>query len=346
MTRQTWTAVVSALVLIILAGVIAFTPIPYVAWDPGVTNDVLGQFDGADEITVHGAETAETSGSLLLTSVSVTSSSATLTLPSALLSYARQVRDVVPRDWAYPVGRSGADLSGDAAMRLNEAQESATVAALNAAGIAVQENPVVDSVSTGGPSYELLQTGDIIETVNDTAVRTADEVNTVIRSLAVGATADFGIVRGGSTMTVSVITQASSTDRSVPRVGVTMRPGYRYEPQVEFNVPDVADESSGLVLSLAIYDKLRSEDLMSSRVVAGTGTIEANGTVGAVSGIAERMSGAERDGAEVFLVPAANCSEATEITTGMEIVRVSRLSDAVSSLDALSQGRAEAVPRC
>ena len=48
MTRQTWTAVVSALTLIVLAGVIAFTPIPYVAWDPGVTNDVLGSSDGVE----------------------------------------------------------------------------------------------------------------------------------------------------------------------------------------------------------------------------------------------------------------------------------------------------------
>ncbi|SYZ32427.1 YlbL family protein [Propionibacterium australiense] len=346
MTRQAWTAVVAALVLIVLSGVIALTPVPYVAWDSGVTNDVLGSLDGTDEITIIGAETTDTTGSLLLTSVSVTSSNATLTLPAALLSYARDVRDVVPRDWAYPVGRSASDLAGDEVMERSVAQESATVAALSAAGIPVQENPVIDSVSTGGPSYELLQTGDIIETVNDTAVRTADEVNGIIRSLAVGATADFGIVRGGSSMTVSVITQASSTDRSVPRVGVTMRPGYRYEPQVEFNVPEVADESSGLVLSLAIYDKLRSEDLMNSRVVAGTGTIEPNGTVGAVSGISERMRGAERDGAQVFLVPAANCSEVTDVGTNMELVRVSRLSDAVSSLDALSQGRAEAVPRC
>ncbi|WP_316667552.1 PDZ domain-containing protein [uncultured Propionibacterium sp.] len=347
MTRQTWTAVVSALALIILAGVIALTPVPYVAWDPGVTDDVLGRSDNTDEITISGVETVGTTGSLLLTSVSVTSSDATLTLPSAFLNYLRDSRDVVPRDWAYPVGRSDSDLANDEAQKMSETEQSATVAALSAAGIAVQENPVVGSVSTGGPAYELLQTGDIIETVNDAAVSTSDDVNAVIRSLAVGATATFGIVRGGSSMVVPITTQASSTDRSVPRVGITMRPGYRYAPQVEFHIPDqVADESSGLVLSLAVYDKLRSEDLMGSRVIAGTGAIEANGTVGAVAGVAEKMRGAERDGAQIFLVPAANCSEVADIDTGMELVKVSKLSDAVSSLDSLALGATEAVPLC
>jgi len=45
-TRQTWTAVVSSLVFIALAAVIAFAPIPFVAWTPGVTYDVLGASDG------------------------------------------------------------------------------------------------------------------------------------------------------------------------------------------------------------------------------------------------------------------------------------------------------------
>ncbi|WP_314906329.1 PDZ domain-containing protein [Propionibacterium acidifaciens] len=347
MTRQTWTAVVSALTLIVLAGVIAFTPIPYVAWDPGVTNDVLGSSDGVDEITISDVATSGTTGRLLLTSVSVTSSDATLTLPAAFLNYLRGSHDVVPRDWAYPVGRSDSDLANDEAQSMNEAEQGATVAALGAAGIPVQENPLVDSVSTGGPAYELLQTGDIIETVNDTPVTTSDEVNGIVRSLAVGATATFGIVRGGSSMVVPVTTQASSTDRTVPRVGITMRPGYRYAPRIEFNVPGrVADESSGLVLSLAIYAKLRSEDLMASRVVAGTGTIEANGTVGAVPAVAEKMRGAEQDGAQIFLVPAANCSDAAGGATDMELVRVAKLSDAVSSLDALAQGHPETVPRC
>lgn len=347
MTRQSWTAVVSALVLIVLAGVITLTPVPYVAWRPGATNDVLGRSNGTDEIAISGVGTSQTSGELLLTSVSVTPSRATLTLPSAFLIYLRGARDVVPRDWVYPVGRSGQDIVDDEEQRLDEAEQGATVAALEAAGIAVQENPVVDSVSTGGPAYELLQTGDVIETVNDTAVSSSEEVDAVIRSLAVGTTAFFGIVRGGSPMTVQVTTQASSTDRTVPRVGITTRTGYRYEPRVEFSLPDqIADESSGLVLALAVYTKLRSEDLLGSRVVAGTGTIEANGTVGAVSGVAEKMSGAERDGADVFLVPAANCSELAGTRGDMEVVKVSRLSDAVSALDDLDQGRTENVPRC
>ncbi|MEV0778193.1 S16 family serine protease [Streptomyces sp. NPDC050428] len=81
------------------------------------------------------------------------------------------------------------------------------------------------------------------------------------------------------------------------------------------------------------------------RDIAGTGTIEENGTVGAVGGVSLKTQAAVRDGATVFLVPEAECADAqSEIPDGMRLIPVRPLKDAVSSLKALEQGGK--VPNC
>ncbi len=80
MTKQTWTATVSAVLFVVLAAVIALVPVPYVTWSPGGTHDLLGQVTGTDgnsvaAITVSGPEvtTHPTTGQLRMTTVAVTS---------------------------------------------------------------------------------------------------------------------------------------------------------------------------------------------------------------------------------------------------------------------------------
>ena len=82
-----------------------------------------------------------------------------------------------------------------------------------------------------------------------------------------------------------------------------------------------------------------------SKFVAGTGTIDADGKVGAIGGITHKILAAREDGATVFLVPAANCEEAKSAhEDGIDLVKVEKLGDAVDALKALSAG-GEA-PRC
>ena len=58
------------------------------------------------------------------------------------------------------------------------------------------------------------------------------------------------------------------------------------------------------MFSLGLYDTLTPEDLTGGRTIAGTGTIDPEGRVGPIGGIADKVIGAERAGATVFLVPA------------------------------------------
>jgi len=120
--------------------------------------------------------------------------------------------------------------------------------------------------------------------------------------------------------------------------------------KVSLELADVGGPSAGLLFSLGIIDQLDGDgsggDLTGGRVIAGTGTIDAEGTVGAVGGVALKTQAAHRDGATVFLVPKAECADAkAELPKGLRLVPVTTLKGAVDSLVSLSTGRG-GVPAC
>ncbi|WP_250400694.1 S16 family serine protease [Streptomyces cellostaticus] len=120
--------------------------------------------------------------------------------------------------------------------------------------------------------------------------------------------------------------------------------------KVRLKLADVGGPSAGLLFTLGIVDTLdgdgRGGDLTGGRTIAGTGTIDAAGKVGAVGGVALKTQAARRDGATVFLVPKAECADAeSELPKGLRLVPVTTLEGAVDALVALEQGKG-AVPSC
>ncbi|MFJ2832156.1 S16 family serine protease [Streptomyces sp. NPDC087263] len=126
--------------------------------------------------------------------------------------------------------------------------------------------------------------------------------------------------------------------------------GEKDDVKVTLRLADVGGPSAGLLFSLGIVDKLDGDgsggDLTGGRTIAGTGTIDADGSVGAVGGVALKTQAARRDGATVFLVPKAECSDAkAELPKGLRLVPVTTLKGAVESLVALEKGTGS-VPSC
>ncbi|MCX5421152.1 PDZ domain-containing protein [Streptomyces sp. NBC_00078] len=120
--------------------------------------------------------------------------------------------------------------------------------------------------------------------------------------------------------------------------------------KVTLKLADVGGPSAGLLFTLGIIDKLEGNgsggDLTGGRTIAGTGTIDDDGTVGAVGGVALKTQAARRDGATVFLVPKAECSDAkSELPKGLRLIPVTTLKGAVNSLVALESGKSS-VPSC
>ena len=81
---------------------------------------------------------------------------------------------------------------------------------------------------------------------------------------------------------------------------------------------------------------LRGMESRSRRVIAGTGTIRFDETVGAIGGVRQKVFAARGIGADVVFVPTANFEDAlTAAGDGIEIVAVATLQDALDFLAAL-----------
>ena len=72
---------------------------------------------------------------------------------------------------------------------------------------------------------------------------------------------------------------------------------------IDFQTGGIGGPSAGMMFTLAIYTQLAEPDLRDGRVIAGTGTIEQDGSVGEIGGADKEVLSAINAGASVFFVP-------------------------------------------
>lgn len=84
----------------------------------------------------------------------------------------------------------------------------------------------------------------------------------------------------------------------------TVSPKYTIKPTT------VGGPSGGFLQTLALYNSLIEEDITRGRKIAGTGTMELDGTIGKIGGIQQKIFTAYDDEIEVFLCPKDNYEEA------------------------------------
>ena len=91
------------------------------------------------------------------------------------------------------------------------------------------------------------------------------------------------------------------------------------------------------MMALNVYNNLIPEDITNSLVIAGTGTIEIDGSVGPVGGVKQKVIAAKRAGAELILVPTANFEEAKLLETeSTEIVAIDTFDEALQVISEYS----------
>jgi PDZ domain-containing protein len=81
-----------------------------------------------------------------------------------------------------------------------------------------------------------------------------------------------------------------------------------------------------------LVDLLTPIDILQGRKIAGTGTISADGKVGPIGGVVEKIVGAKSVGAEIIIISTANCSELPAAVEGISVVAVSTLAQALTYL--------------
>ena len=164
------------------------------------------------------------------------------------------------------------------------------------------------------------------------AIHSQDEAAEALDDAPVHEPITFEVIAGGETNTVTV-TRAQCAGSERPLVGVNLIDRFPFD--VDISSGDVGGPSAGLMWALGLYDLLTPGDLTAGRTIAGTGTIDMRGNVGPIGGIIDKVVGAERAGAEIFLVPADNMAELEGVDTGdMRLISVAKLQDALDALQA------------
>src|SRR5258708_571691 len=249
--------------------------------------------------------------------------------------------EIVPAVDVRPPGTTQEQVNQANKRLIDESKPVAAVVALRAAGYSVDitgQGAEVQSILHGMPADGVLQVGDIITTVDSQPIDTTNALIESIRRHQVGDQVTLTIRRDGQEQTVVIGTKRSPTEPGRPIVGVTIST-YLFEVRMPFPVDiesdNVGGPSAGFMFALGILDAVTDGDLTRGYYIAGTGTIAADGTVGAVGGAAEKALAAELDGAQVFLVPKDDSEEAKRWVRKIQIVPIDRFDDAIRALCAL-----------
>jgi PDZ domain-containing protein len=326
----------AGVVLLVLFGLLGTTlPVPYVAQVPGPTFNTLGDIEGEPIINIEGRERNDVEGNLNLTTVGV--SRGGLSLVQAVRGWFDDEVSVVPEESVYPPDRSEEDTQRANRKAFLSSEQAAQTVALGRLGHPVKV--VVQGLAEDSPSEGALEEGDALEAVDGVPTPDTQALDAVLESIPGGSTVTVSYTRLGKPGTATVTTRpAEERKGSLLGIMILEQPSAPFD--IDIQVEDVGGPSAGLMLTLGILDLVGEDDLTGGAVVAGTGTIDTDGTVGPIGGIALKMVAAQDIGAELFLVPAGNCAEAEAAPDpGFPLARVATLDDALEALADFEAGR-------
>src|SRR4051812_46673962 len=194
MPRRTATMLASTLMLIALLCAGVFIKVPYAEMSPGPTVNTLGDHGGEPVLQISGRKTYPASGHLNMTTVRVTSADYKMNLVEAVYGWLAHDNKVVPHDTLYPDGKTEEESTQENAEEFSQSQESAKVAALKALDVPVKSWVIVASVVKGSPAEGKLHAGDVIKSVDGSAVRKPADVAELVTEHKPGDDVEFTIV--------------------------------------------------------------------------------------------------------------------------------------------------------
>lgn len=193
-------------------------------------------------------------------------------------------------------------------------------------------NYVIATTSDNG-----FKIGDKITEVNGKKIKNIMEVKEIVKNSNVGDTIEITIIRDKQEKIINTKVYEENKNKLI---GIAMVTNYEYNLDPEIDIKFKKSESGssgGLMMALSIYSAITNEDIVKGRNIAGTGTIDILGNVGAIDGIKYKLMGAVKNKIDVVLVPKDNYEEAMQVKKDknydIEIVCVETFTDAINYLN-------------
>jgi PDZ domain-containing protein len=330
-----WPYVLSASFLVAGLAVVLLWPVklPYYAISPGPVEDV------ADLITVTDAETFESDGKFYLLTVGLREVNAFEWVEARFFD---SRVDLLDRDVVRPPGVSQEQVTRTNLEAMNESIDTAIFVALERLGYDVTfigQGVEVLQVVEGTPAFGVIEVGDRFDVIAGKTITTADEAGEWIRTFAIGDTITLEGTRGEEPISLEITLAAHPDVEGAPMVGVlfdTVNLDLDLPIDVTVDSRNIGGPSAGMTYALTIIDVLTPGDLTKGHVIAGTGTIRFDETVGAIGGVRQKVFAARAVGAEIIFVPQDNYADAlTAAGDGVLIVPITTLQEALDYLEAL-----------
>ena len=331
--------------LVVPVLVVSAWPSPYLIERPGPVYDALGKAAGTPIITIKGEKSYPTDGSLdLLTITFGDLAPRNASWLEVGMSYLDPSMDRVEKDLIYPPNVDSSQVEQEAETMMLDSQANAKAAALTLLNIPFKSSVRVTSVMKDTPSEGVLKANDIVLTVQGEKARDIDQIREFVQQTEGKRPVVFEIIRDGKQKTVQ-ITPVKLEGKW--RIGIYVGEVPEFPFNIDITLDSVSGPSAGQIFALAIYDKLTPGSLTGGNVIAGTGTVAPDGTIGKIGGIKSKMYGAVRAGAKYFLAPAENCSEVVgNIPNGLTVIKVATLKDSLSALQDIREGKTQNLTQC
>jgi PDZ domain-containing protein len=335
--------------LVLLAVVASRVQLSEYALTPGDAQPVVPLIH-VPTATVHAVH-----GQVLLTDVYLTQ----LTLLDYLPYRLNGDASLVNADQLVEPGTSPNQLLVQGYLEMAQAKAAATAAAFRRLGDQVPERDagtLVFGVQQGSPADGHLQAGELVTSVDGTStpgvcqfvgalhrLRPGMVAKLMVRlariggagSVTYGRTVPRAVRLGRRPQGVPGETGCPGVGASAAYLGVSVETDqvFTYPFPVRIDTAGIGGPSAGLAMTLGLLDRLSGGDLTGGRVVAATGTIDPQGNVGDVGGVAQKTVAVERAGATVFLVPPQEYSAAkSKDVPSLHIYAVATLSQALKVL--------------
>ena len=312
-----WTAVVLAL----LTPLGWLIELPYFSASAGPTGDAVDAVIVDEDFPTFRPE-----GELLLLTVSLQ----TVNLYEAAVAFFDGRIDLIDRELLRPQGETDEEARRRGLQAMERSKDIAIAVALAELGLEgiLAEGVKVVGVLPDAPASETLLDGDLVVEMEGLPIRTVEDIRSILGDLRPGDRVAAQVLRQGEPIPLSFALHSNPDSPDRAMVGITASTAY----PIEIDSANYGGPSAGMIYTLAIIDLLEENSLTDGRVVAGTGTISMDGSVGAIGGIRQKLVAAEAAGADVVLVPRDNYAEARTAPVDVEIVAVESISDAVGYL--------------
>jgi PDZ domain-containing protein len=334
--------------LLILLGIAMFIPVPYVLTTPGPVFNTIGKEGDTELISISGTQTFPTQGELNMTTVRETGGPQDgLDLFQAIWGWLDPDSRVVPRAYFYPEDQTEAENAARSAEAFSTSQSYSIAAAMKYLDKPVLETIVITSVGVDTPALDKLRAGDEIISVDAVEMASPEQVVAAVRAKPIGTKLVFVVNREGTQLT-QIVTSIPKPDdpgtaedeSKIPYIGIGIDRSYAATFPIDFGVSGVGGPSAGSMFAVGIVDKLTPGALTEGKIIAGTGTIDPIGNVGEIGGIQQKLIGARKAGAVLFLAPQSNCVDVIgHIPDGLTVASVATLADAITAINNFNNGQ-------